>query len=126
MILLGLKSASRISISQLCDDDCDVLLNRSKLIVIENKEIILQENWNFIDGLWDMPVYNNSFTQKDYKLSQQHAAIYLAKPRIDVLNSATTSFKKKIKNTRHLKLPRDFWYFDQLINDNIDFIPIEM
>ena len=44
MILPGLKSASLISIGQSYDDDCDVLLNKSKLIAVKNKEIILQGN----------------------------------------------------------------------------------
>ena len=41
MILPQLKSASLISIGQLCDDDCDVLLNKQHLIAIKNKKVIL-------------------------------------------------------------------------------------
>ena len=38
MILPQLKSASLISIGQLCDDNCDVLLNKTKLIAIKNNK----------------------------------------------------------------------------------------
>ena len=37
MILPGLKSASLISIGQLYDDDCDVLLNKKTLIAIKKQ-----------------------------------------------------------------------------------------
>ena len=36
MILPGLKSASLISIGQLCDDGCNVLLNNRKLYAMKN------------------------------------------------------------------------------------------
>ena len=60
-----------------------------------------------------------------YIIPKQHAAIYPAQQQTEVLNSAITSYSREIKKTRHLTLPRDFWHFDQLIKDNIDFVLIE-
>ena len=51
MILPGLKSASLISIGQLCDDGCNVLLNDKKLYALKNKEIIIEGDRKFSDGL---------------------------------------------------------------------------
>ena len=56
MVFSDLKSASLISINQLCDDNCNVLLNKKKLIVVKDDAIILQGVQNFTDGLWDIPV----------------------------------------------------------------------
>ena len=47
MILPGLKSASLVSIGQLCDDDCNVLLNKKKLIAVKDNEIVLQGVRNY-------------------------------------------------------------------------------
>ena len=46
MILPGLKNASLISISQLCDDDCDVFLNKHTLLTVKDKEVILEGTRN--------------------------------------------------------------------------------
>ena len=51
MILPGLQSASLISIRQLCDDGCNILLNKRKSIAVKNKRIILKGNRNYSDGL---------------------------------------------------------------------------
>ena len=56
MILPGLQSALLISIGQLCDDNCDVLLNKHTLLTVKEKEVILEGTINQTDGLWDIPV----------------------------------------------------------------------
>ena len=62
MILPGLKSASLISIGQLCDDNYDVFLNKKNLLAVKNKEIILEGTWNYTDGLWDIPVQKTTLS----------------------------------------------------------------
>ena len=71
MILPHLKSVLLISIGQLCDENCDVLLSKSHLIVIGNNMIILEETRNPYDKLWDTPV-------KKQKISQQNLTTYIA------------------------------------------------
>ena len=55
-IVPGLKSASLISIPQLCDDDCDVLLNKRKLYAVKDNKLILTGTRNPRDRLWDIPL----------------------------------------------------------------------
>ena len=55
-ILPQLHSASLLSLGQLCDDNCDVHLNKYKINVFKNNQKILQGHRNFSDGLWDVPI----------------------------------------------------------------------
>ena len=41
-VLPQLKSSSLLSLGQLCDDGCNVLLNKKKLYPLKEKQIILQ------------------------------------------------------------------------------------
>ena len=56
MILPSLKSASLISMEQLCDDGCKVVLDQHDLTVVKNYSVILQGMRNKSDGLWDIPI----------------------------------------------------------------------
>ena len=55
MILPGLKSASLVSIGQLCDDHCDVYSYRHTLLEVKDKEVVLEGKRNQADRLWDIP-----------------------------------------------------------------------
>ena len=56
MIIPALKSASLISLGQLCDDNCHILLTKSHLHTIKNGKTILTGYRNPRDGLWDIPL----------------------------------------------------------------------
>lgn len=48
---------SLISLGQLCDDDCQVLLDKTNLFAIKDNKIILQGRRSKTgDGLWDIPL----------------------------------------------------------------------
>ena len=51
MILPQLKIVSLISIGQLCDDDCYLLLNKKKLYDSKESELTLEGNRNNSNGL---------------------------------------------------------------------------
>ena len=55
-ILKNLNSSSLISLGQLCDDDCKVLLTKNKIHVVKNNKIVIQGKRNTNDGLWDIPI----------------------------------------------------------------------
>ena len=53
-LLKELKNTNLISLGQLCDNGCYVLLTHEKLYVCKNKNILLQGSRNTSDGLWDI------------------------------------------------------------------------
>ena len=54
-----------LSLGQLCDDNCDILLTKSKLIAKKNNKIILMGSRNKTDGLWDVPMPQGPMLQND-------------------------------------------------------------
>ena len=49
--------SSLISLGQLCDDNCTVVLNKEKLFAIKNDRVVLRgERSKSGDGLWDIPI----------------------------------------------------------------------
>ena len=64
-VLPHLKSTSLISLGQICDDNCTVVLNRHRMIATKNSDvnikfneddIVLQGQRNIKDGLYDVTV----------------------------------------------------------------------
>ena len=76
LILSNLKSSSLISMGQLCDDGCAVVLLKDKLVVIKEKKIILQGTRNHTDDLWDIPIHKNNISPQNYKTPPIHAGLY--------------------------------------------------
>ena len=52
----GLRSASLISLVQLCDDDCVAILDKNEINILNGKTLILKVRRNKIDGLWNIPI----------------------------------------------------------------------
>jgi len=65
-ILPELKSSSLLSLGQLCDDNCQVLLQKQDLRVFKNNKTIIKGKRNLTDGLWDVniPSVDNTNVQK--------------------------------------------------------------
>jgi len=55
-IFPGLQTTSLISLGQLCDHNCKIVLDKNNVFVIKNGEIIITGHRNRSDGLWDIPV----------------------------------------------------------------------
>ena len=53
-----LHSTSLISLGQLCDDGCTIVLTDKGIFVFKQKEIILTGTRNHRDGLWDIPLHS--------------------------------------------------------------------
>ena len=53
-LLNDLKNSNLISLGQLCDNACYIVLTKKKLNVCKNKSILLQGFRNLDDGLWDI------------------------------------------------------------------------
>ena len=82
MILTNLKSSSLISMGQLCDDGCVILLTEDKLRVLKNNKLILNGTRNGQDDLWDIPIRKTSMSPQNYTLPPTHSDIYT-----DITNS---------------------------------------
>ena len=70
-ILPKLQSASLLWLDQLCENNCDVLLNKKFLKVFKNNQQIIKGYRNIHDGLWDVhiPTHNNLPYKNHHKLS---------------------------------------------------------
>ena len=65
-ILPNLKSASLLSMGQLCDDGCEITLTNKNIKVNKNDKTILKGYRNRHDGLWDIPIHKDD---KNYKIN---------------------------------------------------------
>jgi hypothetical protein len=115
MILPQLKSASLISIGQLCDDNCDVLLNKHHLVAIKDKQVILTGVRNPYDKLWDIPVQKQAITSRNFSMPAIHPSIYQAKIEDKKHKSHHPPRCKPKKNTFIQELNQ----FNELIDHNI-------
>ena len=96
VILPSLKSASLISLGQLCDDDCKVLLDKRKLYAVKKNTLVLQGDRNKDDGLWDIKipyyeVYKKNLQTDNYHQPTTHAARYDWRRRRDTGTDARGS-----------------------------------
>ena len=58
-VLDELLSASLLSLGQICDDNCNIVLTKEKLIIYKDNNIIATGTRNKTDGLWDIPLTKN-------------------------------------------------------------------
>ena len=114
-ILPQLASSSLISLGQLCDDDCVILLNKKELLAIKNKEVLLKGYRNPIDRLWDIPVCKNTISRKNYPMPNIHPGLYPTKIIKEVLPSKTNN--KKISSNDIFK--QELSKFCDIIDHNI-------
>ena len=57
---------SLISLGQLCDDNCTVIMTKKNLKVIKNNSLILMDTRSTTDdGLWDIPIPQNEASEKN-------------------------------------------------------------
>ena len=74
-----LKNSSLISLGQLADDGCSILLNKTKLFAIKENAIVLTGERNIQDGLWDIPVYKKVLSDSNWLTPPLHPALYPAR-----------------------------------------------
>ena len=101
-----LPSASLISLGQLCDDNCIDILDKHKIQVIKESQVVMQGYRNLEDGLWDIPI------KKPFK-HKALAIITREKTKIELIQylhvccSSPTPhiFLRAIKNENFLTFP---------------------
>ena len=117
MILPKLTSASLISLGQLCDDNCDIILNKNEMCAYKNNKIILKGYRNHKDGLWDIPIKKTSITSKCCFAPITHPGLYGTKSNItNSHNMPKTNHDniKCIKPVKHKKVADIINWDDEL------------
>ena len=104
VILPSLKSASLISLGQLCDDNCKVLLDKHKLYAVKKNTLVLQGDRNKDDGLWDIKipyydVYKKTLQTDNYHQPTTHAAMYTASHHTTRTTTTTSPSKNPRQNS---------------------------
>ena len=106
IIFPELRSSSVLSLVQLCNDDCDIVLNKKKKNFRKENELILQGTRYKLDGLWDIPVYKKKTSDTNFKTPIKNGTLHIKqKPRISHLLNTTKykytsqEFKTTIPNT---------------------------
>ena len=106
-ILPGLCSASLLSLGQLCDDGCEIVLSKNNIIINKNNITITTGKRNKQDGLWDVPFKTKQHTptvpNKSYSINIILKQNMAKKNLIKFLHAACFSptkstFLKAIKN----------------------------
>ena len=88
-LLQDLNKTNLISLGQLCDDGCHILLTKKNLYVCKNKALILKGYRNQSDGLWDitlpqqMPLKINALLLKKDQIKNKE---FISVPLQNVLN----------------------------------------
>ena len=101
-----LQSASLLSLGQLCDDDCTILMNKYALHVFKDLKHILSGIRNRRDGLWDIPIqsptqqFANVILRKDTTKKDLIAFFHGA-----CFSPTKTTFLKAIKNGNFISWP---------------------
>ena len=120
MILPKLTSSSLISLGQLCDDNCAILLNKTKLLAIKKNKIILRGTRNPNDKLWDIPIQKQGLTQNNYKMPPIHPAMYQTR---NACEETSGSQHLKYQSDHQAKEPESLLFelkqFDAIIDHNI-------
>ena len=114
MILPNLRSASLISMGQLCDDGCDVLFNKDILLVMKNKKIVLRGIRNRRDNLWDIPIEKCKISPQNYHLPSHRPA----------LQQKTTTMPTTINSRRRQTSPKANSSIDIFEHELIFFMDI--
>ena len=101
-VLPGLESSSLVSLGQLCDDDCEILLNKKSLFVIKENELILEGYRNQNDLLWDIPVSNPDILKSTHLTNPNGAGLYSV-----IAN--TKAYKPISRQRKNLQLIQTFF-----------------
>ena len=113
IVLPKLTSANLISLGQLCDDGCSIVLDKNKMIAVKDNTIVLKGKRNKKDGLWDIPITKTSITTNCCAPTKTHAGLYSDRSVI----SATTQNNNQHKVTKG-NLPQHLQQLSNLALEN--------
>ena len=78
-----------LSLGQLCDDGCNVLLNKQKMYAIKDKQLVIEREKNYRDDLWEIiiPSHPNgkmSVQTNNCTTIVSHEIIYVSAPKYKI------------------------------------------
>ena len=82
-------------------------LTKVKLIVIKEKQVTLEGNRNYSDGLWDMPIYKTDIQDANYAPPIINLSIYLAINE-EASNCIRTNNKHINRKSEYFKILQEF------------------
>ena len=87
-----------ISLGQLYDDDCKVILDKKELNVYKDEQVLLKGYCNSKDGLWDIPITTDTISS-NFEIPPTHPGMYSnrVKRRLPSNNTAPTIKYNKMK-----------------------------
>ena len=109
MILPKLTSSNLISLGQLCDDDCEIILNKNIMKAMKNNKVILEGYRNKKDGLWDIPITKTGITTKCCIPPKSHSSLYPART-----SNSPIADKINRKNKANHCIPRHLQQLSEL------------
>ena len=83
-IIPALKSSSLLSLGQLCDDNCTIVLTKPTIYIIKNDKIIITGTRDFNNGMWYVDIPSATPSQS---LSPLPAAPTPSPPPTSLINS---------------------------------------
>ena len=119
VLLLSLKISSPISLGQLCNDDCKVILDKKKLYAEKDDKSVLEGHRNLTDELWDIPipyydVYKKTVQTNTHIQPPTHMEMYMVKEQ----PSTSKPLQKKRKKSTQQIFYNAFQYLEDLIEVN--------
>ena len=98
--ILGLTNQSLLSLGQLVDNGCIILLNKKYMHFFKNFELILKGIRNQTDGLWDVPIPKH----KNHHMNvitpvKQHTNVLIQYIHAALFSPVKSTFIKAIKTT---------------------------
>ena len=118
IVLPQLQSSSLISLGQLCDDNCNIQLNKKELKVYKNNELVMKGFRNQSDGLWDIPIVTK-LQDDNYKMPPTHPSIYMATSYKSTTSTLSNSKQNKKSSYKYVSKPyplQNEQVLDQAIN----------
>ena len=130
-VIPQLKTSSLISLGQLCDDDCTVLLNKNKLYAVKDDKVLLHGDRNHQDGLWDIPIHIHQAAVSTHHTGLYSASLSKKQTNLDTSESNDGSNKSQFgvgPRRSKQKYNHVFSSLNALIDDNLfekDIAPYE-
>ena len=94
-----------IPLGKLCDDGCQVLLDKKSRFVVKEKELVIEGYLNEGDLLWDIPVQNPDLLKSKHTTIPEHAGLYSIFQRKNIVPTqklpTTKTNKPQYNNTFH-------------------------